>query len=98
MALFGICGFHVSFLLWHGPCTLGYARGAGNERTGATVVNSFFEELNLFVYHTLRGVVFDGIIWCLGPFVDDVREYGRFRCYLALATRYCCRTWLARTP
>ena len=57
-------------------------------------VNSAFEEFNLLVYHSLRGVFFDAVIWCLGPFVDDSRDYGRFRCYLALATRHVCRTWL----
>lgn len=59
-------------------------------------MNSAFQELNLFVYHSIRGVLFDGIIWCLGPFVDDSRDYGRLRCYLALATRQVCRTWLVR--
>jgi hypothetical protein len=50
-----------------------------------------FEELNLHVYHSARGAVYDGVIWCLGPLVDDSREYGWFRLYLAAATYRICR-------
>lgn len=52
-----------------------------------------FEEFNLWVYHTLRGIVLDGVIWCLGPVIDDSREYGLLRLYLAAATCKACRTW-----
>lgn len=52
-----------------------------------------FEELNLYAYHTLRGVVLDLVIWCLGPAVDDTREYGLLRLYLAAATCKACRVW-----
>jgi len=57
---------------------------------------SDFEEANLYVYHSLCGMVCDVIIWCLGPLVDDTRDYGLVRCYLALATRRVCRFWIAR--
>ena len=52
-----------------------------------------FQELNLYAYHAVRGVVLDLVIWCLGPVVDDSREYGLFRFYLAVATCKACRTW-----
>ena len=52
-----------------------------------------FQELNLYVYHSLRGMVLDVVIWCLGPVVDDTREYGLFRYYLAAATCKACRRW-----
>jgi len=53
-----------------------------------------FEEFNLFVYYSTLGVFLDTIIWCLGPLVDDTREYGLFRLYLAALTRKLCRGWL----
>ena len=53
-----------------------------------------FDELNLFVYNSARNVVLDGVIWCLGPMVDDSREYGWFRICLAAATRQVCRRLL----
>ena len=52
---------------------------------------SSFEQLNLFVFNSLQGAFYDAVIWCLGPFADDTREYGLLRCYLALATRKICR-------
>ena len=52
-----------------------------------------FEEVNLFAYHTLRGLVLDFVIWCLGPVIDDSREYGLVRLYLAAATCKACRSW-----
>ena len=55
-----------------------------------------FEEINLYVFHSLQGVFYDFVIWCLGPLVDDTRPYGLFRCYLAAATRGACRRWLIR--
>lgn len=58
-------------------------------------MNSDFLELNLLAYHVLLGLCLDAVIWCLGPLVDDSREYGLLRCCLALATRRCCRTALA---
>lgn len=54
-----------------------------------------FNELNLQIYNLALGRFYDGVIWCLGPFVDDSREYGYFRCCLALATRRICRWYLA---
>ena len=54
-----------------------------------------FAELNLFVYHRLCGALLDAVIWCLGPFADDSREYGLLRCYLALATRNLCRVCIS---
>jgi len=59
-------------------------------------MQSAFEELNLYVYHSACGVFYDFVIWCLGPFVDDTREYGLVRCYLAAATRRVCKHWFVR--
>lgn len=53
-----------------------------------------FVELNLYVYHTMRGVFFDMVIWCLGPLVDESREYGFARWGLAYVTRRICRSVL----
>jgi hypothetical protein len=50
-----------------------------------------FEDLNLYVYHSARGLLLDVLIWCLAPYVDDSREYGAPRIYLAQATRYLVR-------
>ena len=52
-----------------------------------------FDELNAYVYHVARGVVLDGVIWCLGPYVDDSRPYGRVRCAVARWTRTLVRRW-----
>jgi hypothetical protein len=52
-----------------------------------------FEDLNAFVYHRVRGAVFDGVIWCLGPYVDDTRDYGTLRLWLARAARALVRRW-----
>jgi hypothetical protein len=60
-------------------------------------VTSWFQEFNLWLYHSLEGAFYDVIIWCLGPFVDDSRDYGIVRCYLALVTRSFCRAWIARS-
>ena len=57
-------------------------------------MTSWFEEFNFLVYYSIQGWFYDLVIWCLGPFVDDSRDYGIFRCYLALATRSFCRSWL----
>lgn len=50
-------------------------------------MQSDFEEINAYVYHTGRGALLDIVIWCLGPYVDDTREYGPLRRWLARATR-----------
>jgi hypothetical protein len=55
---------------------------------------SAFEELNLYVYNSARGIVLDAVIWCLGPLVDESRPYGLLRQYLAFATAKACRGWL----
>lgn len=54
-----------------------------------------FEELNAFVYHSMHGALLDVVIWCLGPYVDDTREYGLARMYLARATRAIVRRYCA---
>lgn len=59
-------------------------------------MHSTFEEFNLFLYHSARGLFYDVVIWCLGPLVDESREYGMARCYLAAATRRACRAWMVR--
>jgi len=62
------------------------------------VHDSQFAEINAYVYHSARGLVLDGVIWCLGPYVDDTREYGMFRVVLARGTRAVLRRWcLARS-
>lgn len=58
-------------------------------------MNSQFEEINAYVYHSMRGVFLDGLIWCLGPYVDETREYGLFRLYLARATCTILRSFYA---
>ena len=50
-------------------------------------MHSEFEELNAYAYHATRGALLDVVIWCLGPYVDDAREYGLFRIRLANVTR-----------
>ncbi len=50
-----------------------------------------FAELNLYVYNSARGAVFDAVIWCLGPVVDDSRSFGYFRNLLAFVTLRLCR-------
>jgi hypothetical protein len=50
-------------------------------------MNADFAELNAYVYYAAQGAVLDAVIWCLGPYVDDSRDYGWFRVLLALATR-----------
>jgi len=53
-----------------------------------------FEDVNLYVYNSLRSLFLDFVIWCLGPLVCDSRRYGLFRHYLAFATVKVCRTWM----
>jgi hypothetical protein len=57
-------------------------------------VNSEFEDLNAYVYHSARGAFFDALIWCLGPYVDDTRPYGFLRVLVARMTRSAVRRWL----
>ena len=54
---------------------------------------TLFEEINLYAYHSLRGMGLDVVIWCLGPVIDESREYGLVRLYLAAATWKACRSW-----
>lgn len=54
-------------------------------------MHSEFEEINLLIYHSARGLFYDGVIWCLGPLADETREYGILRWYLAAGTRKICR-------
>ena len=55
-----------------------------------------FEEINAYVYHSGHGALLDIVIWCLGPYVDDTREYGPCRLWLARATRSVVRRCLVR--
>jgi hypothetical protein len=64
-----------------------------NRDEESVIVYSEFEELNAYVYHSVRGAVLDVLIWCLGPYVDDTREYGLLRAYLAQVTRSILRRW-----
>lgn len=57
-------------------------------------MNSDFEETNLIVYYGLANLLLDAVIWGLGPYVDDSREYGLPRLCLAMMTRRLCRAWL----
>ncbi len=59
------------------------------------VDNSGFAEVNAYVYHSARGAFYDGVIWCLGPIVDDTRDYVRPRLWLAELTYRVCR-WFIR--
>jgi len=54
---------------------------------------TLFEEMNLYVYHSLRGAVLDVVIWCLKPLIEDTETYGLFRFYLAAVTCEACRRW-----
>jgi len=58
-------------------------------------MRSDFEEFNLFVYYSLVNGFLDLVIWSLGPYADQTRDYGRFRHWLAAVTRRLCRIWLA---
>ena len=57
-------------------------------------VYPLFLEFNLWLYHRGRGVFLDGVIWCLGPYVDHSPDYGVIRRWVAVATRRACRLWL----
>ena len=58
---------------------------------------TLFEDLNAYVYYSMQGVLLDGLIWCLGPYVCETREYGLFRIGLAQATRALVRRWFRIT-
>jgi len=53
-----------------------------------------FEDFNLYVYNSIRGLFLDLVIWCLGPMVYESRDYGLLRHYLAFATAKACRSWM----
>ncbi len=53
-----------------------------------------FEEFNAFAYWALVNAVLDAVLWCLGPYVDDSREYGFARQLLAFVTCQLVRIWL----
>jgi hypothetical protein len=55
---------------------------------------SVFEEMNLYVYNSVRGWILDCVIWCLAPMIEEGSEYGIFRHCLALATAKTCRAYL----
>ena len=55
---------------------------------------SAFEEFNLYIYNSVRGMVLDAVIWCLGPMIEEDREFGIFRHCIALATAKACRGYL----
>ncbi len=59
-------------------------------------MRSDFEELNIYAYYSVANVFLDFVIWCLGPIVNDSREYSLPRLYLAEVTRRLCRLWLSR--
>lgn len=55
-----------------------------------------FEEFNVFAYWALVNGALDILLWCLGPYVDESREYGRFRRGLAAFTSGLILIWLRR--
>jgi hypothetical protein len=61
-------------------------------------VSADFRELNAYVYHSVHGALLDVVIWCLGPYVDDSREYGFARIWLARATRAIVRRCCSEQP
>jgi hypothetical protein len=50
-----------------------------------------FTEANLDAFDALHGVFLDAVIWCLGPVVDETKDYGLARRCLAVATCSLCR-------
>jgi len=52
-----------------------------------------FAEANLYVFLAAQEAVLDGVIWCLGPYVDDSRAYGVSRLLLARFTRAVLKPW-----
>lgn len=57
-------------------------------------MDSDFADLNAYVYHSARALVFDGLIWCLRPYIDEQPRYGYLRLLLACCTRGVVRSWL----
>ena len=57
-------------------------------------MNPDFAAINLHVYHSVVSVFLDAVIWCLGPYADDSRDYGLARHLLARLTRRLCGLWL----
>jgi len=53
--------------------------------------NSGFAEVNAYVYHSVCGAFYDGVIWCLGPVVDASRPSTWPRMWLAAVTYRICR-------
>ena len=53
-----------------------------------------FREFNVFIYCSTVSAFLDVVLWCLGPFVDDARDYSFPRLVLAVTTRKACRAWL----
>ena len=53
-----------------------------------------FREFNVFVYCSTISAILDVVLWCLGPYVDDSRQYSLPRLVLAVTTRRACRGWL----
>ena len=53
-------------------------------------------EANLLAYHRLRSAIFDIIIWCLGPLVDESRPFSVGRRWLARVTCMVCRPYFSR--
>ena len=52
-----------------------------------------FEEINLYAYNTMRGKFYDLLIWCLEPVIEDSRDFGLTRLYLAAITCKLYRSW-----
>jgi hypothetical protein len=50
-----------------------------------------FAEVNEFIYHSARSLFYDVVIWCLGPVVDDSRDYSVPRLWIASITYHVCR-------
>jgi len=59
-------------------------------------MRSDFEAANLILYYRVVNGFLDLVIWCLGPFADDSRDYGLARCSLARVTRWVCSLVIAR--
>ncbi len=52
-----------------------------------------FEDFNAYVYCSTCGWLYDVVIWCLGPYVDDRVDHGVARQALARVTRCVVRWW-----
>ncbi|NIO60242.1 MAG: hypothetical protein GTO33_13090 [Acidobacteria bacterium] len=58
------------------------------------VENSGFAEVNAYIYHSARAAFYGAVIWCLGPVVDDTRDYPFYRNWLAAVTFRVCRCFI----